>query len=305
MSEGLRFDEEVVVVTGAGAGLGRAYALELARRGAKVVVNDLGAAPDGSGDADGRPAALVVAEIARTGGEAVASFDSVASEEGGWSIIHTALETWGRVDAVISNAGILRDKSFLKMEESDLEAVLDVHLRGAFFVLKPAFKAMRESGRGGRLVLTTSASGLFGNFGQSNYAAAKMGLVGLMRTLAIEGKKYGITANAISPVAGTRLTTGKDVTGDHAMAPARVAPMAVALAHKSCPATGEIFLATGGWYARAFVGLSAGWVSEEGKPTAEGIAAHWDDIRDAGSWSEPRDAMHIAEYMTEKLGVEF
>ncbi len=304
MSETLRFDGEVVVVTGAGSGLGRAYVLEMAQRGAKVVVNDLGGAADGSG-ADDNPANLVVEEIRKNGGEAIANFDSVATEEGGWSIIHTALEQWGRVDAVIANAGILRDKSFLKIEESDFNAILDVHLRGAFFVLQPAFKAMKESGNGGRLILTTSASGLFGNFGQANYTAAKMGVVGLMRTLAIEGRKYDIKVNAISPVAGTRLTTGKDVTGDHAMAPAEVAPMAVALAHKSCPMTGEAFLATGGWYARVFVGLAEGWVCPDNSVKAEAIADHWADIRDAGTWSEPKDAMHIASYMTEKLGVEF
>ena len=304
MTEALRFEDEVVVVTGAGSGLGRAYAVELARRGAKVVVNDLGGAADGSG-ADNRPANLVVREIRQSGGTAIANFDSVASEEGGWSIIHSALEEWGRVDAVIANAGILRDKSFLKIEERDLNAILDVHLRGTFFVLQPAFKAMKEKGSGGRLLITTSASGLFGNFGQANYTSAKMGLVGLMRTLAIEGKKYNIKVNAISPVAGTRLTTGKDITGDHAMAPSAVAPMAVALTHSSCPMTGETFLATGGWYARVFVGLTEGWVCPEGSVKAESIADHWTEIRNSEAWSEPKDAMHIAAYMTEKLGVEF
>src|SRR5688572_27426484 len=184
------FDGRVAIVTGAGRGLGRAYALELARQGASVVVNDIGGA------------GAVVDEIVAAGGRAVASGDSVSTPEGGQAIVDRALDAFGAVDAVLNNAGIVRDRSFAKLERPDLEAVLDVHLRGAFHVSQPAFRAMKERGYG-RLLFITSGSGLFGNFGQANYAAAKMGLVGLTRTVAIEGARYGIAANAIAPLANT------------------------------------------------------------------------------------------------------
>lgn len=297
----LRWDNEVVVVTGAGGGLGRAYALELARRGARVIVNDLGATADGL-DSDQRAAVRVVEEIRAAGGEASANFDSVATPEGGKAIIDQAITTYGRIDAVIANAGILRDKSFNKMEWLDVKPVLDVNLMGVFHVAHPAFQAMKEAGTQGRLVLTTSASGLFGNFGQANYAAAKMGVVGLMRTLSIEGAKAGIRVNAVSPVAGTRLTGEAEVTAiDDPMAPHRVAPIAVALTHKDCPVSGDIFLATGGWYSKIFVGLTEGWVADADDLTVEGIAAHWDEIRDTSEWSEPRSAIDIGAIMEKKL----
>ncbi|MDY7080741.1 MAG: SDR family NAD(P)-dependent oxidoreductase, partial [Chloroflexota bacterium] len=197
----IRFDDRVAIVTGAGGGLGRVYALELAKRGAKVVVNDLGGARDGAGSGSTRPADAVVQEILDAGGEAVANYDSVATPEGGESIVQTALEHFGRVDILINNAGILRDKSFAKMTAEMWDGVLAVHLQGAYNVTAPAFRAMRENtpplaggGRGGygRVVMTTSAAGLFGNFGQANYGTAKMGLVGLMNTLKLEGEKYDI-----------------------------------------------------------------------------------------------------------------
>ena len=303
MAQQLRFDDEVVIVTGAGGGLGRAYALELARRGAKVVVNDFGAATDGSGLSQS-PAERVVAEIAALGGEAVANYDSVATAEGGQRIVDTALQKWGRLDALIANAGFLRDKSFLKLENGDIDAILDVHLRSAFYVGQPAFAAMKEGGRGGRIVFTTSGAGLFGNFGQSNYSAAKSGLVGLTKTLAIEGRKAGIAVNTVAPVAGTRLVTGDERTGNDPLAPANVAPMAILLAHRDCPSSGEIFSATGGWYARVFTGIVEGWVAEEGENSAEGLLANWEQVREGAQFSEPPEALWLVGAMEKKLDIK-
>jgi NAD(P)-dependent dehydrogenase (short-subunit alcohol dehydrogenase family) len=201
----IRFDDQVAVITGAGGGLGRVYALELAKRGAKIVVNDLGGSRDGSGGGSSTPAEKVVAEIKALGGEAVANYDNVATPEGGENIIKTAVDAFGKIDILINNAGILRDKSFIKMEPDNWKAVLDVHLAGAYHVSRPAFKVMRENGFG-RIIMTTSAAGLYGNFGQTNYSSAKMGLVGLMNTLKLEGKKYNIKVNTVAPIAASRLT---------------------------------------------------------------------------------------------------
>ena len=201
----IRFDGRVAIVTGAGAGLGRAYALELAKRGAKVVVNDYGGARDGAGKGSSTPADKVVEEIKAAGGEAIANYDNVATPAGGEGIVKSALDAFGEIDILINNAGILRDKSFLKMDPENWQAVLAVHLNGAYNVTRPAFAAMREKGYG-RIVMTTSAAGLYGNFGQTNYSAAKMGLVGFMNTLKIEGAKYNVKVNTIAPVAASRLT---------------------------------------------------------------------------------------------------
>ncbi|MRR35865.1 SDR family NAD(P)-dependent oxidoreductase, partial [bacterium] len=198
------FTGRVAIVTGAGAGLGRQYALELGKRGAKVVVNDLGGTRDGVGSSSSA-ANGVVDEIKALGGSAVPNYDNVASAAGGENIVKTAVDAFGRVDILINNAGIVRDKTFTKMEEENWDAVMNVHLRGAYCVSKPAFSVMRENNYG-RIVMTTSGAGLFGNFGQSNYAAAKMGLVGLTHVINLEGAKYNIKANVIAPIAATRFS---------------------------------------------------------------------------------------------------
>jgi NAD(P)-dependent dehydrogenase (short-subunit alcohol dehydrogenase family) len=203
MSE-IRYDGRVAIVTGAGGGLGKTYALLLGSRGASVVVNDLGGQADGTGSGTSM-ADEVVKEIIEAGGQAVANYDSVSTPEGGDAIVKTAVDNFGKVDILINNAGILRDKSFVKLEPQNLEAVLDVHLKGAFFVTQPAFRLMKENSYG-RIIFTSSGAGIFGNFGQTNYGAAKMGLVGLCHVLAAEGGKYNIKCNAIAPVAKTRLT---------------------------------------------------------------------------------------------------
>jgi NAD(P)-dependent dehydrogenase (short-subunit alcohol dehydrogenase family) len=254
----LGFDGRAAIITGGGGGLGRSHALELARRGALVVVNDVGGSVAGHGSTE-LPAARVVAEIRAAGGEAVASYDSVATAEGGQSIVDTALEAFGRVDIVVNNAGILRDKAFHNMEADMIEAVIDVHLKGAFFVSQPAYRVMRDQGYG-RIVSTTSASGLFGNFGQANYGAAKAGLAGLTRVLALEGARHNIRVNAIAPVARTRMTEG--ILGDLAakVAPEFVTPVVTYLAHESCAVSGHIYSVAGGRVARVFYAESPGVV---------------------------------------------
>ncbi|MGH8912139.1 MAG: SDR family oxidoreductase [Acidimicrobiia bacterium] len=280
----LGFDGRVAIVTGAGGGLGREYALELGRRGARVVVNDLGGAVDGSGGSK-RAADKVVDEIAAAGGEAVASYHSVADPDSGQAIVDTAMDEFGSVDIVVSNAGILRDRSFPNQTTDDLHAVLDVHLRGAFYVARPSFTIMKERGYG-RFVFTASNSGLLGNFGQTNYGAAKMGLVGLSNVIAIEGAKYGIRSNVIAPVARTRMT--EELLGLLAeyVDPAHVMPMVVYLASEACEVTHEIFSAGAGRYARFFIGLTPGWFAgPQAVPSVEAVAAHLDQIRDTDGYA--------------------
>ena len=278
----IRFDDRVAIVTGAGAGLGRVYALELAKRGAKVVVNDLGGARDGAGKGSKGPADKVVDEIKAVGGQAVANYDSVATAEGGESIVKAALDAFGTVDIVINNAGILRDKSFLKMEPDNWQAVLDVHLNGAYYVTRPAMAVMKEKGYG-RILMTTSAAGLYGNFGQTNYTAAKMGLVGLMNTLNLEGQKYNIKVNTIAPVAASRLT--EDILPPDfidKLKPELVAPMALYLVSERCPLSGNIYNAGLGCYNRAAMVTGSGAVVGDGKeiPTPEQLVALWKNIAD-------------------------
>lgn len=289
MAAQIRFDGKVAVVTGAGAGVGRQYALELARRGARVVVNDLGGATDGTGASDAA-ASRVVAEIEAAGGEAAPSFDSVATFAGGQRIIDTAIDRFGGCDILIANAGILRDKSFPKLTVADLEAVLGVHLTGAFSTAQPAFRHMKESGKGGKIVLTTSSSGLFGNFGQANYSAAKMGIVGLMRTLAIEGARTNIQVNCVAPAASTRLTGGEDADGPGA--PKRVAPLVIALVHESCAITGETFMSGFNWYTRCFMAQAPGWAAPaDAEVSPEDLAGHWDQVRATAGFAEVESAL--------------
>lgn len=278
-SETIRFDNRVAVVTGAGGGLGRAYALALAKRGARLVVNDLGSSRDGLGD--GKTAAdRVVDEIRQTGGEAIANYDSVTTAQGGENIIQAALAAFGGVDILINNAGILRDKSFLKMEPENWQAVVAVHLDGAFHVTRPAFREMKQGGFG-RIIMTTSSAGLYGNFGQANYSAAKMALVGLMNTLKLEGRKYNILVNTVAPMAGTRMTEGilpPDVF--EKLKPELVAPLVLYLCSEECTETGAIYNAGMGFFSRAAVvtGPSVQLGSAENPPTVERIREKWDRI---------------------------
>lgn len=286
MSEPITFDGRVAVVTGAGGGLGRGYAIELARRGARVVVNDLGGAVDGSGSSK-QAADVVVDQIEEAGGEAVANYDSVSTRDGGAAIVRTALDAFGTVDIVVNNAGILRDKSFANMTLDEVEAVIDVHLKGAFFVSHPAFKVMKENGYG-RFVHTSSASGIFGNFGQANYGAAKAGLVGLSNVLAIEGEKYGIKSNAIAPTAKTRMT--EDLLGPFAdmFEPDQVTPMVVYLCSEANEYTHQVFSVGGGRYARIFIGTNKGWFAgQNAVPSAEDLAANMETVRDISEYEIP------------------
>ena len=286
----LSFENRVAVITGAGGGLGREHALLLASRGAHVVVNDLGGGVDGSGG-DAGPAARVANEINEAGGVAVADGNSVSTPEGGEGIIKTALDAFGRVDIVINNAGILRDKTFHNMGPAEIDPVLDVHLKGAFYVTKPAWIKMREQGYG-RIVNTASSSGIIGNFGQANYGAAKMGLVGLTRVLAQEGAKYNIKVNALAPVARTRMT--EEILGPLAdrVTPALVAPIVAWLVHEDCPVTGEIYSAAGGRIARMFIGLTPGYYNPA--LTLEDVRDHFEQIRNEDGYIVP-----------EKTGDEF
>jgi NAD(P)-dependent dehydrogenase (short-subunit alcohol dehydrogenase family) len=287
MSE-IQFDDRVVVVTGAGGGLGKTYALEFAKRGAKVVVNDLGGSADGSG-ASASMADQVVKEISEAGGTAVANHDSVSTPEGGEAIVQSAIDNFGKVDVVINNAGILRDKTFAKLSPQELEIVIDVHLKGVFFVSQPAFRSMKENNYG-RFVFTASAAGIFGNFGQSNYGAAKMGLVGLSNVLAVEGAKYNIKSNVIAPIARTRLT--ENLLGPLAdnLAPECVTPLTVYLASEANENTHEIYSVGGGRFARIFVGLCPGWMADDGAGavvSAEDVKSHIDQIREPENYIIP------------------
>jgi NAD(P)-dependent dehydrogenase (short-subunit alcohol dehydrogenase family) len=289
--KGIRFDGRVAIVTGAGGGLGRAYALELARRGARVVVNDLGGARDGTGQST-TLADAVVQEITDAGGAAVASYDSVATVKGGEKIVETALDTFGRLDILINNAGILRDKSFAKMTPEMWNGVLEVHLQGAFNVTRPAFKAMREGGYG-RIVMTASAAGLFGNFGQTNYSAAKMGLVGFMNTLELEGAKYNIKVNTVAPLAATRLTEDvlpADFTDK--LKPEFVTPLVLYLCSEHCPDSGLVLNAGMGFYSRSAVVSGPGIVLGDGEqmPTLGDVHRNWASIENLEGAQEYHDA---------------
>jgi NAD(P)-dependent dehydrogenase (short-subunit alcohol dehydrogenase family) len=298
----ISFEGQVAIVTGAGGGLGRAYALELARRGAAVVVNDLGGASDGTG-ADPRAADSTVAAIAQLGGLAVANYDSVASPAGGQAVIAAGIDRFGTVDIVINNAGNLRDATFANLDADAFTSVLDVHLRGAFHVTQPAFRIMKAKGYG-RILFTSSAAGLFGNFGQSNYAAAKMGLVGLSNVVAIEGAKYGIKSNVIAPLASSRLTDEALGPLAETFNPDQVVPLAVYLVSASSTLTQQVYSAGAGRFARVFTALTPGWFSEgSGVPRVEDIETHLDEICAEAGYLVPGSVTEELESIIKRVPV--
>jgi NAD(P)-dependent dehydrogenase (short-subunit alcohol dehydrogenase family) len=273
----ISFEGRVAIVTGAGGGLGRAYALELARRGAKLVVNDLGGARDGSGSSDA--AAKVVEEIAAAGGEAMANGASVTDAEQVEAMVAAAKERWGGVHVLINNAGILRDKSFARMSEAEFRAVVDVHLIGSAICTRAVWETMRGQAYG-RILMTASSTGLYGNFGQANYGAAKMGLVGLARTLHLEGAKYDIRVNTIAPTAATRMT--EDLFPPEMLGlfnPENVVPAALYLVSGDAP-SGAIVGAGAGVVQAAYVTLTPGYALPESRRTVEEVAANWDKVTD-------------------------
>ncbi len=274
----IRFDGKVAIVTGAGGGLGRQHALELARRGAKVVVNDLGGSMDGTGG-NSAAAEAVVAEIKAAGGEAIANGASVTDDAGVANLVQQTMDAYGRIDILIANAGILRDKSFSKMELSDFEAVMQVHVWGTFKPIKAVWEIMKTQNYG-RIVVTTSSSGMYGNFGQANYGAAKMAVLGLMNTLKIEGQKNNIRVNAISPVAATRMTEGlmpPEVL--EKLKPEYVTPGVVYLVSEDAP-TGAILTAGAGAFALSRIFETEGVYLAEGGLSVEEVAANWEKIND-------------------------
>ena len=288
------FEGRVAIITGAGGGLGRQHALLLASRGAQIVVNDLGGAVDGTGASAG-PAQQVVEEIEALGGVAVADGNSVAAPEGADAIVKTAIDAFGRVDIVINNAGILRDKSFANMTQDLWDAVIAVHLTGAFNVTRAAWPHLREQAYG-RIVSTSSAAGIFGNFGQANYGAAKMGIVGLTRVWAQEGGKYNIRANAIAPVARTRMT--EEILGPlvEKVDPALVSPVVAYLASEECPVNGEIYSVGGGRVSRIFIAEAPGFFKKD--LTLEDVRDNFDAIRAEADYLIPTSAnMEIAMLM--------
>jgi NAD(P)-dependent dehydrogenase (short-subunit alcohol dehydrogenase family) len=285
MSE-VRFDDRVAIVTGAGGGLGRAHALLLASRGAKVVVNDLGGARDGSG-AGTAMADQVVTEIRAAGGEALPNYDGVDTVAGGESIVKTAVDAYGKVDILVNNAGILRDRAFHNLTDEDWDKVMAVHLRGAFCVTQPALRVMRQNSYG-RIVFTTSAAGLFGNFGQTNYGSAKMGLVGLMNVLKIEGQKYNILANTIAPLAASRLT--EDIMPPavlEKLVPELVSPIVAYLCSEECTESGSVWSAGGGYFGRVAMVEGKGVFLDPGAGvTPEQVRDNWASIKDMSGAEE-------------------
>lgn len=302
MTEELRFDEQVAVITGAGGGLGKQYALLLATRGARVLVNDIGGSVTGVG-CNTEAANVVAEEIRQRGGEAVADTNSVTGPEGGTAIIDTALRAWGRVDIVINNAGIVRDAPFQDMTPDRLEPLVDVHLKGAFYVTRPAWKVMCEQ-QYGRIVNTCSAAGILGAEGMSNYGAAKTGLIGFTRVLAAEGAAHNIKVNAIAPIAYTRMLAQSvdgagrqddasaqsvldDLVGQYLqrLDPALVAPVVAFLTHRDCPVSGEIYTVGAGHVARFFIGRTKGFYSPG--LSIEDVRDHLDEIRDEAGYTVP------------------
>jgi NAD(P)-dependent dehydrogenase (short-subunit alcohol dehydrogenase family) len=304
------FADQVVIVTGAGRGLGRLYALELARCGAAVVVNDLGGTMAGDG-ADGAVADAVVAEIRDAGGTATASYDSVDTPEGGTAIVTTAAEEFGRLDAVVSNAGIFHTAPFDELTGDEWRRMLRVHLDGAFHLSQPAYRVMKSQG-GGRFVFIASSAGLFGQPNSAHYAAAKAGTMGLANVIAIEGAEHGILANCVLPFGYSRMVW--ELVGDrdeiepdpgflHAIEPELVVPIVVYLASRACELTHHNFSACAGRFARAFVGLADGWVAEGDEATAEAIAARIDQIAASDPYTIPGSIYDEVFAVCERLGI--
>ena len=280
----IRFDDQVVIVTGSANGLGKSHVLEFARRGARVVVNDLGGARDGSGGSS-KAAQAVVEEIVGSGGEAIANAANVAEYDQVEAMVGQAIDKWGRIDVLVNNAGILRDKTFAKMDLADFQMVMDVHLKGSVNCTKAVWEHMRER-QYGRIVMTTSSTGLYGNFGQSNYAAAKMALVGLMNTLGLEGHKYGIRVNALSPIAATRMT--EDVIPENLLAllrPEAVTPAVIFMCSEDAPSR-QIIAAGAGGFAKVTIQEAPGIFLKPDSLDAENVAAGWDKIAETEGMRE-------------------
>jgi NAD(P)-dependent dehydrogenase (short-subunit alcohol dehydrogenase family) len=306
MAQPIRFDNRVAIITGAGNGLGKDYALEMARRGAKIVVNDLGSSGAGVG-ASATAADTVVQQIKDEGGEAIANHDSVATRAGGAAIVQAALDAWGRVDICISNAGFLRNNRFEDITDDQLDAIIDVHLKGAFYVGQPAYRAMRKHNYG-RFIFTGSASAMFGHAWQANYAAGKGGLMGLSHVVAIEGSAYGIKSNLILPTAMSRLANEMSEgfmeipefaaslqSADWSASEGRIivpfnTPLAIYLASEQCQSTHGIFSANSGRYAQVHICSADGWVSPKGStpPKPEDIASHFGQIGDMSIYHETK-----------------
>lgn len=304
------FTGQVAVLTGAGRGLGRQYAVELARRGASVVVNDLGGSMSGEGS-DATVADQVVAEITEAGGAAVASHDSVDSPEGGQAIVQTALDRFGRVDAVISNAGIFNSIAFDELTVDDWRRMLRVHLDGGFYLAQPAYRVMKSQGYG-RFVFIASSAGMFGQHLEAHYAAAKAGLVGLTNVIALEGEPHGILANTVLPYGVSRMLT--ETVGDtkaleetgflQAIRPELVAPIVVYLASRACDFSHRNYSAFGGRFARVFVGLGEGWLAEPGSnPTADDVAAHLAEVSATEPFTVPESIYEEVFAVYERLGI--
>ncbi|MDE0879550.1 MAG: SDR family NAD(P)-dependent oxidoreductase [Sphingomonas bacterium] len=294
----IRFDDKVAIVTGAGGGLGRGYALELARRGAKVVVNDLGGSRDGTGHSDA--ALKVVEEIEAAGGTAMSNGGNVAEYDQMADMVAKAKEKWGGVHILINNAGVLRDKSFAKMDPADFEFVVRVHLLGSAYATKACWDLFRDQNYG-RVLMTASSTGLFGNFGQANYGAAKLGLAGLTKTLAIEGAKNNIKVNTIAPTAGTRMT--EDLFPEaafEAFAPEKVAPGALFLVSEDAP-TNVILGAGAGVFQSSYVTLTPGKLLKGDDLSVEGVAANWDAITDRNGEIVPQTGAEQSMMIGSKL----
>ena len=294
----IRYDGKVAIVTGAGQGLGRSHAIELAKRGAKVVINDLGGSVDGSGGSSDA-AKAVVAEIEALGGEAIANGANVAKYDQVEAMVKQAMDKWGRVDILVNNAGILRDKSFTKGSLEDFRLVLDVHLMGSVNCTKACWEIMREQGYG-RIVVTTSSSGLYGNFGQTNYGSAKMGVIGMMNTLAQEGAKYNIRINALAPTAGTRMTEG--LIPEEAFAlltPETVTPAVLYMVSEDAPTKTIICAGAGAYSVAKIIETDGVWLAPADQ-TPEGIAANWDAISSPVGETQPQAGFEQTLKMTSK-----